>query len=59
MQSRWLGLIELFVVFGFVLAYAAVELYILARERRKARREAEAATDSPPADPVPTQPPAD
>ena len=37
MRSPWLGLIELFVVLGFVLAYAAVELWILARDKRRKR----------------------
>lgn len=36
MESRWLGLIELFVVFGFVLAFGAVELYALRLDRRRA-----------------------
>jgi hypothetical protein len=47
MQSRWLGLIELFVVLGFVLAYGAVELYALRLDRRRAAlRAAEKATDA-------------
>jgi len=47
MQSRWLGLIELFVVLGFALAYGAVELYALRLDRRRAaQRAAEEATDA-------------
>jgi hypothetical protein len=47
MQSRWLGLIELFVVLGFVLAYGAVELYALRLDRRRAAlRAAEEAADA-------------
>lgn len=48
MPSRWLGLIELFVVFGFVLAYGAVELLALRRERkRQALREAGQGAETP------------
>ena len=47
MQSSWLGLIELFVVLGFVLAYGAVELYALRLDRRRAaQREAEEAANA-------------
>jgi hypothetical protein len=46
MESRWLGLIELFVVFGFVLAFGAVELYALRLDRRRAaQRKAEEAAE--------------
>ena len=47
MQSSWLGLIELFVVLGFVLAYGAVELYALRLDRRRAaQRAAEEAAEA-------------
>jgi hypothetical protein len=47
MSSRWLGLLELFVVFGFVLAYGVVELYTLRLDRRRAAlRAAEEAADA-------------
>ena len=51
MESRWLGLIELFVVFSFLLGYGAIELYILRRDRRRAREAEEAERDgrAPPA----------
>lgn len=47
MESRWLGLIELFVVLGFVLAFGAVELYALRLDRRRAAlRAAEEAAEA-------------
>lgn len=47
MQSSWLGLIELFVVLGFVLAFGAVELYGLRLDRRRAaERAAEQAAEA-------------
>lgn len=47
MQSSWLGLIELFVVLGFVLAFGAVELYGLRLDRRRAaQRAAEQAAEA-------------
>lgn len=49
MSSRWLGLLELFVVFGFVLAYGVVELYTLRLDRRRsAQRAAEEAQRAEP-----------
>lgn len=47
MQSHWLGLIELFVVLGFVLAFGVVELYGLHLDRRRAaQRAAEEAAEA-------------
>lgn len=41
MEFEWYGLIELFVVLAFVMAWGAVELYTLRLDRRRAA-EAEA-----------------
>jgi hypothetical protein len=48
MESEWYGLIELFVVLAFVMAWGVVELYTLRLDKRaaaKAEAEKKAADD--------------
>lgn len=42
MESEWYGLIELFVVLAFVMAWGVVELYTLRLDKRAAAAKAEA-----------------
>jgi len=45
MQSEWLGLIEMFVVFMFVLAWGALELYTLKLDKRRDEEKKREAAD--------------
>ncbi len=49
MESEWLGLIEMFVVLMFAVAWGAVELYTRRLDKRRAEEDKRlAASDEPP-----------